>query len=430
MAGTRVLPALVGLLAVIGTTSAFAASGPTSWGKAIEVRGTAATPAGGFAQVYSVSCAVAGNCAAGGTYWRFFLDPGPQAFVVNQTNGVWRTAIEVPGTAALNKGGGYTGDARVTSVSCASAGNCAAGGYYTDGYGDRQAFVVSQKNGVWRTAIEVPGTDALNLEGDARVNAVSCATAGNCAAGGYYNYSDQGGYRQAFVVSEKNGVWGAAIEVPGTAALNSGGDAQVNSVSCATPGNCAAGGYYSDNDTRLYSYVYRQAFVVSEKHGAWGAAIEVPRTAALNVGDQAEVNSVSCAAAGNCVAGGHYDDSSSGSYSYGAWQAFVVEGDERRLAHRDQGARHRSPQHRRQGRGDLRLMRRCRQLHGRRLLLQRQPQHLRLPAGVRGQSEERCLAGRDQGAQYATLGINGADVGGVNRSLRQYQLRGRRPVRR
>jgi hypothetical protein len=34
--------------------------------------------------------------------------------------------------------------ASVKSVSCAPAGNCAAGGFYTDRSGHSQAFVVSQ----------------------------------------------------------------------------------------------------------------------------------------------------------------------------------------------------------------------------------------------------------------------------------------------
>jgi hypothetical protein len=38
-------------------------------------------------------------------------------------------------------------------------------------------------NGTWRTAREIPGIAALN-QGDAQVNAVSCASAGNCSAGG------------------------------------------------------------------------------------------------------------------------------------------------------------------------------------------------------------------------------------------------------
>jgi hypothetical protein len=48
----------------------------------------------------------------------------------------------VPGTSnfALNKGA----NAAINTVSCASAGHCGAGGYYTDVSIARQALVVSQ----------------------------------------------------------------------------------------------------------------------------------------------------------------------------------------------------------------------------------------------------------------------------------------------
>src|SRR5215472_14455063 len=49
--------------------------------------------------------------------------------------GGWDKAIEVPGTAALNKGG----VAEVRSVSCAAAGGCAAGGSFR-AFGRLQAF--------------------------------------------------------------------------------------------------------------------------------------------------------------------------------------------------------------------------------------------------------------------------------------------------
>ena len=68
---------------------------------------------------------------------------------------------------------------------------------------------------------------------------MSCASPGSCAAGGYYG--DRHG-QQGFVAVERNGRWGTAIEVPGLGALNKGGAAAVSSVSCASPGSCAAGG--------------------------------------------------------------------------------------------------------------------------------------------------------------------------------------------
>jgi hypothetical protein len=220
--------------------------------------------------------------------------------------GTWHGAQKVPGLATLNTGG----EAQVQSVSCASGGNCGAGGYYTDRSGHHQVFVDSEVNGTWRTAIKVPGTATLNTGGNANIFAVSCGSAGNCSAGGYY--TDSSGHTQAFVVRQVNGTWRTAIEVPGTAALNQTGNAEVNSVSCASAGNCSAGGTYTDSSRNM------QAFVVSEVNGTWHTALEVPGTATLNQGGNAFVQSVSCASAGNCSAGGGYTDSS------GHRQAFVV----------------------------------------------------------------------------------------------------------
>jgi len=100
----------------------------------------------------------------------------------------------VPGTAAFDKGGGTL----IDSVSCASAGNCGAGGFYTDVAGHEHAFVVSQVGGAWQQAGQVPGTAALNKGATAQVNSVSCVSAGICSAGG--SYEDSSSNRQAFVV--------------------------------------------------------------------------------------------------------------------------------------------------------------------------------------------------------------------------------------
>src|SRR5215469_7635549 len=267
-----------------------------TWHTAIEVRGLGALNKGannqGGANVTSLSCGSPGNCAAGGFY-RDGLGH-VQGFVVSERNGIWGKAIEVPGLSMLNK----RGNAQVSSVSCASAGNCAAGGYY-DSPGS-QAFVVSEKNGTWGKAIEVPGLAVLNagFPATAQINSVSCPSAGNCAAGG--SYTDGSNQQQPFVVSEKNGTWGKAIEVPG---LNSFGLAQVSSVSCGSPGNCAAGGNY-------FTSLQGLAFVVSERNGTWRKAIAVPVLPAINPFDQSDVRSVSCGSAGNCAAGGNYMDRS------------------------------------------------------------------------------------------------------------------------
>ena len=292
-AAARALSAGRGVAVVSGT-----------WGTAQEVPGTGGLNAGGFAAVTSVSCASAGNCGAAGYYVDGAGDL--QAFVVSQASGIWGTAVKVPGLTSLN-GGGVP---RATSVSCAAAGDCTAGGSYEDGSGHFQAFVVTEANGTWGKAKEVPGTATLNAGGGARVTSVSCGAAGDCSAGG--TYRDSAGLFQAFVVTQANGIWGKAAKVPGTASLNAGGRAAVNSVSCASAGNCTAGGNYDHIGS------FTQAFVVTQTNGIWGKAKEVPGMAALNVGGDAAVNSVSCGSAGNCTAGGHYQGGPSGN------QAFVV----------------------------------------------------------------------------------------------------------
>jgi hypothetical protein len=197
----------------------------------------------------------------------------------------------------------------VTSVSCWSAGDCAAGGDYTDASGHLQAFVTVEVQGAWFTAVQVPGLGALNAGGKAAIASVSCGRAGNCAVGG--DYTDASGHLQAFVFSGGS----TAVQVPGSAALNAGGKAQVTSVSCAPAGNCAAGGDYTDSSGHL------QAFVASRKNGTWHPAAEVPGLGALNKGGKAQVTAVSCGSAGNCAAGGDYTDAS------GHLQAFVASRD-------------------------------------------------------------------------------------------------------
>src|SRR5258708_22077780 len=94
------------------------------------------------AAVFPLVFAGAGQAAAGTRV--------PAVAGATALGGTWHAAIEVPGTAALNKGG----NASISSVSCASAANCSAGGLYIHGPRHHHAFVVSQVEGNWRTAVE------------------------------------------------------------------------------------------------------------------------------------------------------------------------------------------------------------------------------------------------------------------------------------
>ncbi len=273
------------------------------WGKAIQVPGLSALDGGVAAEITSVSCPSAGNCAAGGTYELENFDI--HAFVVSERNGMWHRAIQLSSMGAL--GANIYGG--VLSVSCASAGNCTAGGY-DDGSVIEEGFLAAERNGVWHRAFEVPGLGALGSGRYAYVDSVSCGSAGNCAAGGIY--WDRSMRYQGFVVSERNGVWHRALEVPGLGALNTGLYAQVTSVSCSSAANCAAGGYYS------LPRGLEHGFLAAERNGTWHQAFEVPGLSAPNANRYAQVTSVSCSSPGNCAAGGFYTD------RHGHRQGFVV----------------------------------------------------------------------------------------------------------
>jgi hypothetical protein len=259
-----------------------------NWGKATPLPGLAALNAYGSAEAQSISCFSSGNCAAGGYYTN--SAGAEEAFVVNQTSGTWGKAEEVPGISTLNAGDA----AEVDTVSCGAAGSCSAGGSYTDSSGNYQAWVVSETKGTWGKAEEVPATGALNTGGNAEVDSVSCRSASSCAAGGYY--TDGSGNNQAFVVSETGGTWGDAEEAPGTQTTS--GEAAIYSISCSSAGNCSAGGFYTDSSDN------EQAFVINETAGSWENAEEVPGVAALS--DYSQVNSISCVSVGNCAVGGWY----------------------------------------------------------------------------------------------------------------------------
>ncbi len=233
------------------------------WGKARTIAGAAAHNTNGNADAdILLSCPSAGNCAAGGDYEHVFTDA--RSFVVDERHGTWGQAQKV-----LLNGKGVA----LIALSCPSAGNCSAGGDYQASSSDNEAFVVGEKNGTWGQAhrLRVNGTGA-------GISPMSCTSAGNCIAGG--EYLDAAFRAQALVASERNGIWATAQQLPGTGALNAGGYATLNVLSCPSAGHCAAGGYYTDGRRRP------QAFVAAQRGGTWGTQ-ELPGSGALNQGGHA-----------------------------------------------------------------------------------------------------------------------------------------------
>jgi hypothetical protein len=265
-----------------------------------------AQPAGG--DIDSVSCSSAGNCAAVG-----LLDyqhaNGP--LVASEVSGAWGKA----GTVRLP--GGYQ-SAWLASVSCSSKGNCGAGGGIFERTG-LQALVVTERDGVWGIAQTVPGLAVLNVGGNAHVQQISCRSAGDCTASGTYEPNDAPGHRvgQVFVVSERNGTWGQAEPLPGLIALDGGLATTNTALSCVSPGDCTVAGRYG-------SSAGSRGYADSQKNGVWATLHTFPAIAA---GVQGEgIDQLSCQPGGNCTGTGNYF-TSEGDYvfavneTHGAWDA-------------------------------------------------------------------------------------------------------------
>jgi hypothetical protein len=324
----------------------------SAWGNVQPVAGAVGIGRSVQGEVTAVSCASADNCVATGTV-SFADSTGPDGdpqsnlagfFVVDERNGVWGTAASgVTGAVALG-----VGDFHPRTISCAPAspGNCALGGDFTGNLG-QQAFVMDETNGTWGRWEEIPGTAELNTRGSAGVasiscgglgrcvavglldtssgavaliaeesagtwrlpdiatlidpnlgNSVSCASGGNCAVVGTYFVASTG-RTLGYVLDERNGTWGTPTPIPALNVMSTSGPAVPTTVSCATPGNCAASGTFSTAAGIL-------PFVADETNGTWGNAIEIPGDAAFR-SNHWVARSVSCAGAGACAVTGGYE---------------------------------------------------------------------------------------------------------------------------
>jgi hypothetical protein len=290
----RVSFGLCVVLGVLVSSSAAFASGNLNWGSGVEASLPGAS-AGSFGDLTSraLSCPSAGNCT---TVSNFADSSGnQQGLLLTETAGTWMPGVEapLPDNAASNP------NVMLNAVSCASAGDCTAVGWYKDTSGTTQGLLLTETAGVWATGVEasLPAGAASTFQ-DAFLAAVSCASPGNCTAVGRYN--DSNGAWQGLLVTETDGTWAVGVEapLPDDPTPADGQLAFVGSVSCPSPGNCAALGYYTDSAN------HHQGVLLSQTDGVWtGVEASLPPAAAdPHVG----IGSVSCSSVGNCTAVGGY----------------------------------------------------------------------------------------------------------------------------
>lgn len=240
----------------------------------------------GGAQLSSVSCSSAGSCSAAGTYnWTTGRDgQAGVGLLLTETRGKWRAVRAVmppdgPGEGVI-----------LTSISCASAGNCGAFGLYNiniDGENSGEGVLLTERAGKWQPGVRaIPPKDAANSgywAGYVGLSGISCTSPDDCvAAGGYYGAAGW----QVTVVVEKAGKWRRGFEPAQPRNLHSDGGA----VSCVSTGNCTVTASYGGRGLG-------QGFLFTETGGHWAGRVRAPFPAD-------GVISISCASPGNCGAVG------------------------------------------------------------------------------------------------------------------------------
>ena len=262
-----------------------------------------------------VSCPSGGNCSTVGAYTR---TPTGAAYpwVFDETGGLWSptgVGLQLPADAATTvdaRAGGASPFMGFSGLSCPSAGNCTAVGGYVDSHSGFEGAIFAEHDGIWSNGVKAPVPTGAGPSNDAMellnpLTAVSCSTANDCAALGWF---DKGGDKgdsetqRGLLLAEHGGTWKAsAISLPGGA--NASGGVYLASVSCPAPGNCVAVGYYA-------SHGKTHGLIVRERGGKWQRATNaaVPKGAAPASDSHTFLNSISCGSATACTAGGYYRD--------------------------------------------------------------------------------------------------------------------------
>ncbi len=194
------------------------------------------------------------------------------------TTSNWRVAQS--GNQAL---GGW-----LDGVDCVTATGCVAVGNESSPTGPSSALVETLNQGSW-SATTPPG--APNSQGD-YLFSVSCPSAGNCVAVGYFFTPVNGGGTGTMLIETlANGKW----SVTSTPTLGSGArDSFLYGVSCASPTNCVAVGNTDagDSSTDL-------PLVLTLAGGTWSV------TPGPSLGSHGGLLAVSCTNPTACVAAGY-----------------------------------------------------------------------------------------------------------------------------
>jgi hypothetical protein len=258
-----------------------------------------------FDGLAAASCPSAGFCVAVGS---FTVSGGNEPLIETLSAGSWvPTQASLPSNAIES----YPTPNELNALTCTSSTDCVAVGTYATTASDQEGFFETLSGTSW-TSIDVPLPSGFT---DSSLEAVSCASVGHCAAVGNDETAQSGPV--GLLETLASGAWS-----PDQAPVPSNGGAEsasVNAVTCSTSASCVAVGQYSLSSGQRLGLIENLA-------GATWISSEAPAT---GVGQNTELNAVTCTAATSCIAVG----TSSVGQNYGAlietlaggtWSAIVA----------------------------------------------------------------------------------------------------------
>ncbi len=212
----------------------------------------------GFTQLSSVSCSSGSSCMATGLG------------VAERWNGRKWSLVKI------GKPGGTAAD--LSGVSCTRAGPCYAAGFnFVEGV---QTLVAEYWNGTRWQVQDAPVATSSDSSG---LGSVSCTTATNCTAVGFYHDPVDGDRALAFDFALQ---WQDQSPLPFNGVIGTG----LNAVSCATPQTCVAVGTFQTSKAF-------ESFGETWNGGSW-TSVSMPKPKVTNLA------AVSCTAATSCIAVG------------------------------------------------------------------------------------------------------------------------------
>lgn len=283
-----------------GTPTAVTESSGT-WGTPVRL----SLPAGaGAADVNDVACVDSGDCVAVGGYK---TTKTGLPYAATESSGTWGAGSEIEPPAG-DVGG------ELTSVWCASVGNCVATGFALGtGSPEIKMFAVTEASGTWATAVTLPAIASTFL---AIPVSMSCTDVDDCTL-----IADQltlTGGATTLVWTETSGNWASPTTVPSPHGYGFIG----YSVVCPTSTTCLAVGGLD---------VGENAYPASatETSGVWATAVRIPAPKLAPTYPQGAFTSLSCPSTTLCEAVGEMVANASGApriaaavtWSAGTWSS-------------------------------------------------------------------------------------------------------------